>query len=127
MAGPQAADRKPEGSESSVMKSLSGALLIGASVMAMPTLAADPVARAIPKVFLSPGATGSIETYQRSQGYDIQGGYAVPSAAAGHASSSYGGSTQQQRGALRQSTEYPGGLEVERVPGQSRYQENRSP
>lgn len=109
------------------MKNLSAALLIAASGMAMPAFAADPAVRAIPKVYLSPGATGSIETYQRSQSYDVHGGYAVPSAATSHDSSSYGGSTQQQRGAIRQSTEYPGGLVVERVPGQSRYQENKSP
>ncbi|MGH8355602.1 MAG: hypothetical protein ACRERY_19060 [Pseudomonas sp.] len=109
------------------MKSLSAALLITASVMAMPAWAAEPAVRAIPKVYLSPGASGSIETYQRSQSHDVRGGYAVPSAAAGHDSSSYGGSIQQQRGAIRQSTEYPGGLEVERVPGRSQYQENKSP
>lgn len=96
------------------MKSLSRALLIAASGMAMPALAAEP---AVP---------GSIETYQRSQSYDIQGGYGLPSAAANHDSSSYGSSTQQ-RGAIRQSTEYPGGLVIERVPAESRYQENKSP
>ncbi len=34
----------------------------------------------------------------------------------------HGGSSVRQSGGIRQSTEYPGGIEVQRYPGQSGYE-----
>ncbi|SEQ53688.1 hypothetical protein SAMN05216409_106199 [Pseudomonas lutea] len=72
--------------------------------------------RAIPRTYISPGASGSIETQQRSQHYNLYGGQAVPRGTVreyrSHSSGQY-----EQRGSIRQSTEYPGGIEIERTPG----------
>lgn len=72
--------------------------------------------RAIPQTYISPGASGSIETQQRSQHYNLYGGQAVPRGTV-REYRSYSSGQYEQRGSIRQSTEYPGGIEIERTPG----------
>ncbi|WP_220815013.1 hypothetical protein [Pseudomonas paralcaligenes] len=83
-------------------------------------LAAEPIYRPIPIEYVSPGASGSVSTYSRSQSYPLYGGHAVPGLG-------YGRSQVEIRGgsAVRQSVEYPGGLEVQRYPGQRGYEIRR--
>jgi hypothetical protein len=80
------------------------------------SMADDSASRAIPRTYVSPGASGSIETQQRSQQYDIYGGQAVPRGTVREYRSQSSGH-YEQRGTIRQSTEYPGGIEIERTPG----------
>lgn len=102
-------------------------LMILVTMVALPALADEVVRRpiqAVPIEYVSPGASGSVSSSSRSQRYDLYGGQAVPSY--GQQSQSYGSLSVQQRGGIRQSTEYPGGYEVQRYPGQSGYDVQRS-
>lgn len=104
--------------------------LLSLAVAALPTLAAEPVSRqvqSVPIEYVSPGASGSIGSSSSSQSYDVYGGYAVPSdSESGRTQShAYGSSGVQQNGGIRQSIKYPGGLEVQRYPGQNSYEEQR--
>lgn len=104
-------------------------LLILTAVLAVPVQADEVVRRpiqAVPIEYVSPGASGSISSSSRSQNYDLYGGQAVPGQGYGQQSQSYGNSSVQQRGSIRQSTEYPGGFEVQRYPGQDSYEVQRS-
>ncbi|MEO4047446.1 hypothetical protein AAFN46_10200 [Pseudomonas sp. CAU 1711] len=86
-------------------------------------LAAEPVRQPMPIEYVSPGASGSISGSVRSQSYDVYGGHAVPSQ--GYGSSRVqiqGGSSVRQSGGIRQSIEYPGGIEIQRLPGQHSYE-----
>lgn len=87
--------------------------------------AAEPTTRrvqSVPVEYVSPGASGSIGVSSSSQSYDA---YGVPSEYGSTQSHSYGGSSVQQGGGIRQSVKYPGGLEVQRYPGQTQYEEQR--
>ncbi|UXY51897.1 hypothetical protein [Pseudomonas tohonis] len=104
------------------MKLFRCALLALVASGAIPALAAEPsgqqTIRVIPKTYVSPGASGSVDTYQRSQSY-VYGGQRVPSDInSTRSSSGYSSQDIQQRGGIRQTTEYPNGLIIERVPGQ---------
>lgn len=84
--------------------------------------------RVIPKAYVSPGASGSIQTYERQQRYDIHGGQYIPrDIDATRYESGQRSSTFETRGGIRQSTEYPNGYEVQRYPGQDtqQYQQRR--
>lgn len=100
------------------------ALLLG-SALVWAEQQAPQVIRVIPKAYVSPGASGSIDGYQRQQQYDIIGGQAIPRG--GSRIQIIEGSQQfETRGGIRQSTEYPGGYEVQRYPGQGiQYQQRR--
>ena len=87
-------------------------------------LAAEPVRQPIPIEYVSPGASGSIGSSSRSQNYDVYGGHAVPSQGyGGREVQIQGGFSARQSGGIRQSIEYPGGIEVQRYPGQSGYEQ----
>ncbi|MGL4315930.1 MAG: hypothetical protein ACRCTL_04890 [Pseudomonas sp.] len=104
-------------------------LMILVAGVALPALADEVVRRpiqAVPIEYVSPGASGSVSSSSRSQSYDLYGGQAVPGQGYGQQSQSYGSSSVQQRGGIRQSTEYPGGYEVQRYPGQNSYDVQRS-
>ncbi|MBC9249957.1 hypothetical protein A9179_06670 [Pseudomonas alcaligenes] len=99
-----------------------------AAVATQPLLAGE-VARqprpGVPAEYVSPGASGSIGSSSRTQSYEIYGGQALPESGYGQQSHSYGSSSVEQRGSIRQSTEYPGGYSVERYPGQSTQESQR--
>lgn len=89
--------------------------------------ASEPVRQAIPVEYISPGASGSVSSSSRSQSYDVYGGHAVPSQGFGNREVQIrGASTVRQSGGIRQSTEYPDGIEVQRYPGQSGYEVQRT-
>ncbi|WP_394561206.1 hypothetical protein [Aquipseudomonas alcaligenes] len=89
-------------------------------------LAGEPVRQPIPIEYVSPGASGSVSSSSRSQSYDVYGGHAVPSQGYGREIQIQGGSSVRQSGSIRQSIEYPGGIEVQRYPGQSDYELQRN-
>ncbi len=84
--------------------------------------------RVIPKAYVSPGASGSVDTYERQERYNLYGGQRIPQGIdssryeSGQRSSSF-----ETRGGIRQSIEYPNGYEVQRYPGQGtqRYEQRR--
>lgn len=83
--------------------------------------------RVIPKTYISPGASGSIGESRSSQQYNGYGGYQVPSDYGSvHQQNTTGSQSFETRGGIRQSTEYPGGYEVERTPGSSTYERQRN-
>lgn len=90
-------------------------LLLGLVVSAQ---AAEPrqEIRVIPKSYVSPGASGSVSGHSRSEVRERVGGYEVPVIPSRQEDLQI---QYQQRnsGGLRQSTEYPGGLRIERQPG----------
>ncbi|MBB2494831.1 hypothetical protein [Aquipseudomonas ullengensis] len=104
-------------------------LLIGlAAITALPVMAGEVVRRplqAVPIEYVSPGASGSVSSSSRSQIQNLYGGQALPEGY-GRQSQSSGSSSVQQSGGIRQSTEYPGGYEVQRYPGQNSYEVQRS-
>lgn len=84
--------------------------------------------RVIPKAYISPGASGSIQTYERQERYDIHGGQYIPrNIDSTRYESGQRSSTFETRGGIRQSTEYPNGYEIQRYPGQGtqQYQQQR--
>lgn len=82
--------------------------------------------RVIPKTYVSPGASGSVSGHSRTEVRQRIGGYEVPVVPLRQDELQI---QHQQRGSggLRQSTEYPGGLRIERQPGSSseHYQRTR--
>ncbi|MEE1893316.1 hypothetical protein V0R51_10415 [Pseudomonas otitidis] len=107
------------------MKLFRCALLALVASGAIPALAAEPngqqTIRVIPKTYVSPGASGSVDTYERSERYNVYGGQPVPQGTTRYSTGS-GSQVIQQQGGIRQSTEYPNGLIIERTPGQGSYQ-----
>src|SRR5690606_30424198 len=75
--------------------------------------------RVIPKTYVSPGATGSIGGYQRYERHELINGQRLPQLDS-HGRIRSSDSQTQQWGGMRQSTEYPGGLRIERLPGSGR-------
>lgn len=99
--------------------------LLGAGL----AFAGEPPRRAnqpIPIEYVSPGASGSVDSSSRSQRYDVYGGYPVPSDRSSTRSHSYGSSQMQQNGGVRQTIVYPNGREVQRYPGQNSYEIQRN-
>lgn len=94
-----------------------------------PVFADEPVRQShqpIPIEYVSPGASGSVDSSSRSQRYDVYGGYPVPSDRSSTRSHSYGSSQMQQNGGIRQTIVYPNGREVQRYPGQNSYEIQRN-
>lgn len=75
----------------------------------------------IPKSYISPGASGSVGGYQQYEQRRLINGRAVPDLHRQERIES-GNYQMQQRGGIRQTIEYPGGLRIERYPGESGYQ-----
>lgn len=102
--------------------------LIFIAIWTLPVLAAEPLKRqpqAIEVYSVSPGASGSIGSSSRSQSYDVQPVPGLPNGVSTRSSTVYGGSTLQQSGGIRQSTEYPNGLRVPQQSVQGSYQYQR--
>ena len=81
--------------------------------------------RVIPKSYVSPGASGSVSGSSSYQQHNLYGGHRLPQGSV-RQESSYGSHSSESRGGIRQSTEYPGGLIIERQPGSGSYQQQRS-
>ena len=81
--------------------------------------------RVIPKSYVSPGASGSVSGSSSYQQHNLYGGQRLPQGSV-RQESSYGSYSSESRGGIRQSTEYPGGLIIERQPGSGSYQQQRS-
>ena len=103
-------------------------LLLLAALCGSPVLANEPPrSRPVPIEYVSPGASGSVSGSSYSQRHDLYGGHAVPIQGYGSREVQiHGGSSVRQSGGIRQSTEYPGGLIIERQPGSGSYQQQRS-
>ena len=80
--------------------------------------------RVIPKSYVSPGASGSVSGSSSYQQQNLYGGQRLPQGSV-RQESSYGSYSSESRGGIRQSTEYPGGLIIERQPGSGSYQQQR--
>ena len=102
-------------------------LLLLAALCGSQVLANEPPrSRPVPIEYVSPGASGSVRGSSYSQRHDLYGGHAVPIQGYGAREVQiHGGSSVRQSGGIRQSTEYPGGIEVQRYPGQSGYEVQR--
>jgi hypothetical protein len=102
-------------------------ILLLAATLSSAALGDEPLRRSIPIEYVSPGASGSVSSSSRSQSYDVYGGHAVPSQGYGRqVEIIQGGSSVRQSGGIRQSIEYPGGIEEQRYPGQGGYEIQRS-
>ncbi|UTW09959.1 hypothetical protein KDW96_18905 [Pseudomonas benzenivorans] len=98
-----------------------------AAVLAWPALAeqqAGQTLRVIPKVYISPGASGSIGSSERFERHDLYGGQQLPGVS--RIETGYGSQSHEVRGGIQQSVEYPGGYRVEQLPGQSGYSRERT-
>ena len=80
--------------------------------------------RVIPKSYVSPGASGSVSGSSSYQQHNLYGGQRLPQGSV-RQESRYGSQSTETRGGIRQSIKYPGGLEVQRYPGQGGYEEHR--
>ncbi|WP_137887192.1 hypothetical protein [Pseudomonas sp. 2FE] len=79
----------------------------------------------ITRIYISPGASGSIGTSSRYERYDNYGGYPVPSGGYTNERSFQGSGSSQIRGNVTQSIEYPGVGEFQRQPGSRTVEVNR--
>ncbi|MDX1297759.1 MAG: hypothetical protein R3260_05890 [Pseudomonas sp.] len=81
--------------------------------------------RVIPKTYISAGANGSIGSSQQAENYNLYGGQRLPSGlrreGQGYSSQSF-----EQRGTLKQSTEYPAGHRTQQYSGQGTAYHERS-
>lgn len=83
--------------------------------------------RVIPITTISPGASGSIGGSQHYEQHNLYGGQRLPGDGTLRRFESHSSSQSvESRGAIRQSTEYPGGYEVQTLPGNSSQQYQRS-
>lgn len=81
--------------------------------------------RVIPKSYVSPGASGSVSGSVRHEQHQLYGGQRLPQGSV-RQDSRYGSQSIETRGGIRQTTEYPGGLIIERQPASGSYQQQRS-
>ena len=101
-------------------------LMILAASVASAAFADQPqTIRVIPKSYVSPGASGSVSGSSSYQQHNLYGGQRLPQGSV-RQECSYGSYSSESRGGIRQSTEYPGGLIIERQPGSGSYQQQRS-
>ncbi|SDG88696.1 hypothetical protein SAMN05216588_101313 [Pseudomonas flavescens] len=113
------------------MKSLIGFTLMLAVLTATDASAderAPQTIRVISKAYVSPGASGSVDTYERQERYNLYGGQRIPQGIdSNRYESGQRSSTIETRGGIRQRIEYPNGQEVQRYPGQDsqQYQQRR--
>lgn len=92
-----------------------------ASLVAGVALAGQPPVRSIERIYVSPGASGSIDNSSSMQRYDGYGGVQVPRSYEQGSSrviiDNTGGGTN---GGIRQSIEYPNGVQFDVTPGTTR-------
>jgi hypothetical protein len=101
-------------------------LMIFAASIAGAAFADQPqTIRVIPKTYVSPGASGSVSGSSSYEQHNLYGGQRLPQGSV-RQESRYGSQSIETRGGIRQSTEYPGGLIIERQPGSGSYQQQRS-
>lgn len=81
-------------------------------------LQAPQTLRVIPKTYISPGASGSIGSSQTIESHNLYGGQRLPDGLQRH-EQRYGSQSQETRGAIKQTIEYPNGYRVQQYPGQS--------
>ncbi len=81
-------------------------------------LQAPQTLRVIPKTSISPGASGSIGSSQTIESHSLYGGQRLPDGLQRH-EQRYGSQSQETRGAIKQTIEYPNGYRVQQYPGQS--------
>lgn len=106
--------------------SLRAGLVLALCMSSAAALAAEPpTIRVIPKSYVSPGASGSVSESMQYERQDLYGGQRLPQGSV-RQESSYGSYSSETRGNIRQSTEYPRGLIIERQPGAGSYQQQRS-
>ncbi|RJG11092.1 hypothetical protein D3879_15610 [Pseudomonas cavernicola] len=79
----------------------------------------------ITRIYISPGASGSIGTSSRYERYDNYGGYRVPSGGYRNERSFQGSGSSQTRGNVIQSIEYLGIGEFQDQPGSRTIEINR--
>lgn len=100
------------------------------SVLWLSPLYAEPqppqTLRVIPKTYISPGASGSISTSQTIERHNLYGGQRVPEGLH-RQQTHFGSQTQESRGTIKQTIEYPSGLRVPQSPGQSSEYYQRHP
>lgn len=105
---------------------MGGALVL--ALVAAPVWAGQPTQqqpiRAIPKSYVSPGASGSVGTSEHYERHDLYGGQRLPDTPT-RQSNQYGNQSIETRGGIRQTIEYPGGHVIERSPGSGSYQRER--
>ena len=102
--------------------------VVFSALIALPTLAAEPLQRQLPVIerySVSPGASGSISSSSRRQSQAVAPVPGVPNGVSTRSSTLYGGSRLQQSGGIRQSIEYPNGLRVPQQSVQGSYQYRR--
>jgi hypothetical protein len=81
----------------------------------------------IPKTYISPGASGSIGSSRHHEQHNLYGGQRLPGDGTLRRFESHSSSQSvENRGAVRQSIEYPAGYEVQTLPGSSSQQYQRS-
>lgn len=95
------------------------------TLASVPVLAGQPPVRSIERVYVSPGASGSIDSSSSSQSYDGYGGAQVPRSAEQSSSTVIIDNSSEQNGGIRQSIEYPNGVQFEVTPGTTRSNSQR--
>ncbi|MFT0621865.1 hypothetical protein ACMHYQ_04290 [Ectopseudomonas guguanensis] len=100
-------------------------MMLAASVDAAAFADQPQTIRVIPKTYVSPGASGSVSGSSSYEQHKLYGGQRLPQGSM-RQESRYGSQSIETRGGIRQSTEYPGGLIIERQPGSGSYQQQRS-
>ena len=100
-------------------------LFVGATFAAAAFADQPQTIRVIPKSYVSPGASGSVSGSSSYEQHNLYGGQRLPQGSV-RQESRYGSQSIEARGGIRQTIEYPGGLIIERQPGGSSYQQQRS-
>lgn len=99
------------------------------TLLMVTSLYAEPQApqtlRVIPKTYISPGASGSIGSSQTIENHTLYGGQRLPEGLQRH-EQRYGSQSLENRGAIKQTIEYPNGYRIQQYPGQSTHSEERS-
>ena len=101
------------------MRTLFVAFVLSSSLAPLMAVQAESSSvQPIERVYVSPGASGSIESSRSQQRYDVYNGTRVPSDVSETQVYRYSNEQNQTSGGLRQSIEYPDGRVIEQTPGQ---------
>lgn len=93
--------------------------------LSLAAMAAQPPARSIERIYVSPGASGSIDSSSSAQSYDGYGGVQVPRSVEQGSSTVIIDNGGDQNGGIRQSIEYPNGVQYQITPGTTRSNSQR--
>ena len=107
---------------------MNGRILCGllASLAAASALAGQPPMQSIERIYVSPGASGSIDSSSSVQRYDGYGGAQVPrSYEQGSSTVIIDNTGAGTNGGIRQSIEYPNGVQFQVTPGSTRSNSQR--